>query len=77
MTGSDEDLGWSRRPGAEDRRWLGIGRVLGGRTMERSSDAVCTVHKEMMSAGFLVDPQNQGRRVSWLSLKTKFDGFLG
>jgi hypothetical protein len=26
--------------------------------------AVCTVHKEMRSACFLVDPQNQGRRVS-------------
>jgi hypothetical protein len=24
--------------------------------------AVCTVQKEMMSAGFLVEPQNQGRR---------------
>jgi hypothetical protein len=26
---------------------------------------VCTVHKETRSAGFLVEPQNQGRRVSW------------
>jgi hypothetical protein len=26
--------------------------------------AVCTVHKEMMSAGFLVEPQNEGQRVS-------------
>jgi hypothetical protein len=26
--------------------------------------AVCTVHKETRSAGFLVEPQNQGRRVS-------------
>jgi hypothetical protein len=32
--------------------------------------AVYTVHEEMMSAGFLVDPQNQGRRfVSGLALK--------
>jgi hypothetical protein len=61
--------------------------------------AVCTVHMETMSAGFLVEPQNQGRRflglciktgnsglmiyaskslrrVSWLSLKIKVDGFL-
>jgi hypothetical protein len=38
--------------------------------------AVCTVHKEVRSAGFLVEPQNQGRRVSWLSLKTKVNGFL-
>jgi hypothetical protein len=27
--------------------------------------AVCTVHKETRSACFLVQPQNQGRRVSW------------
>jgi hypothetical protein len=26
--------------------------------------AVCTVHKETRSAGFLVEPQNQGHRVS-------------
>jgi hypothetical protein len=25
--------------------------------------AVCTVHKETRSAGFLVEPQNHGRRV--------------
>jgi hypothetical protein len=35
--------------------------------------AVCTVHMEMRSACFLVEPQNQGQ-VSWLSLKTKVDG---
>jgi hypothetical protein len=27
--------------------------------------AVCTVHKETLSTGFLVEPQNQGRWVSW------------
>jgi hypothetical protein len=26
--------------------------------------AVCTIHKETRSTGFLVEPQNQGRRVS-------------
>jgi hypothetical protein len=26
---------------------------------------VCSVHKEMRSAGFLVEPQNQRRQVSW------------
>ena len=32
--------------------------------------AVCTVHKEMRSAGFLVEPQNQGLRfVSGLASK--------
>jgi hypothetical protein len=34
----------------------------------------CIVHVETRSAGFLVEPQNQ-RRVSWLSLKTKVNGF--
>jgi hypothetical protein len=32
--------------------------------------AICTVHVEMMSVGFLVEPQNQGRRfVSGLASK--------
>jgi hypothetical protein len=41
-----------------------IGRVLGGRIIGRSGDVVCnlTVHVEMRSVGFLVEPQNQGRR---------------
>jgi hypothetical protein len=34
----------------------------GGRVMPC---AVYTVHEETRSAGFLVEPQNQGRRVSW------------
>jgi hypothetical protein len=40
-------------------------RVLGGRMTDRSGAlcAVCTMHKEMMSA-------------SWFSLKTKVDGFI-
>jgi hypothetical protein len=49
--------------------------------------AVCTVYMEMRSAGFLVEPQNQGRRFfsglpqnHWdgffqLGLKTSGDGF--
>jgi hypothetical protein len=32
--------------------------------------AVCTVHKETRSVGFLVEPQNQGRRFLGLGLKT-------
>jgi hypothetical protein len=37
-----------------------IGRVLGGRAVERSGGAyaVCTWHVETRSAGFLVEPQN-------------------
>jgi hypothetical protein len=39
--------------------------------------AVCTMHMETRSAGFLVEPQNHGLQVSWLSLKIKVYGFLG
>jgi hypothetical protein len=42
--GSDEGRGWSRRSGAEDRRWSSIGRVLGGRMIVRSDDAMCDLH---------------------------------
>jgi hypothetical protein len=59
MSDSDGDHGRSRRPGAEDRGWSSIGWVLSGRMMGRSGD---TEHKETRSTGFLVEPQNQGRR---------------
>jgi hypothetical protein len=48
------------------------GQVLGGRAVERSVApcAICTVHVETRSAGFLVEPQNQCRRfVSGLASK--------
>jgi hypothetical protein len=41
MVDSDEDRGRSRKPGAEDRRWS---HRSGGRTIERSGDAVCSLH---------------------------------
>jgi hypothetical protein len=41
MMDSDDDHGRSRRPGAEDRGWSSIGRVLCGRTIERLGDIVC------------------------------------
>jgi hypothetical protein len=44
MAGIDEDRGRSRRLGAEDQRWSSIGRVLGGRPIERSGDVVCGLH---------------------------------
>jgi hypothetical protein len=44
MAGSDKDHDMSRRPGAEDQGWSSIGRVLGGRTVERSGDAVRGLH---------------------------------
>jgi hypothetical protein len=35
-------------------------RVLGGRVIERSGDAVCgLMHVETRSASFLIEPQNQ------------------
>jgi hypothetical protein len=51
MAGSDEDHGRSRRPGAEDREWS----HKSGTRWPRSGGRV------MRSAGFLVEPQNQGR----------------
>jgi hypothetical protein len=45
MADSDEDCGRSRRPGIEDRGWLSICRVHGGRMIERSGDAVCGLHR--------------------------------
>jgi hypothetical protein len=44
MAGSDEDLDWSTRPGAEDRGWSSIGRILCGRTIGRSGDTVCSLY---------------------------------
>jgi hypothetical protein len=44
MVASDEDLGKSRRPGAEDQGWSSTGRVLSGRMIERSGDAMCGLH---------------------------------
>jgi hypothetical protein len=41
MVGSDDNLGKSRRPGAEDQGWSSTGRVLGGQMIETSGDAVC------------------------------------
>jgi hypothetical protein len=44
MTDSSEDHDKSMRLGAEDRKWLNIGRIFGGRTIERSDNAVCGLH---------------------------------
>jgi hypothetical protein len=66
-----------------------VGYSVPGRSRGRvASCAVYIWHVETRSAGFLVEPQNQGRRflsglaskplgwVSWLSLKTKVvEGF--
>jgi hypothetical protein len=65
MVGSNEDHGKSRRPGAQDRRWSSIGRVLGGRMIERSADVVCDLHRA----------QGDEERGFGLNLKTKVNGF--
>jgi hypothetical protein len=56
MTGIDEDRGRSRRLGAEDQGWASTSRVLGGRTIERSGDAMCDLHRTQgdESMSFLV-----------------------
>jgi hypothetical protein len=45
MMDSDEDLGRSRRPGAEERRWSSTDQVLDGRMIERSGDTVCGLYR--------------------------------
>jgi hypothetical protein len=44
MASNDKDRGRSRRLGVEDRGWSSIGWILGGQTIERSGDAVCSLH---------------------------------
>jgi hypothetical protein len=72
MTDNDEDRDRSRRPGAEDRRWWDIGQVLGGRTIERSGDAVCGLHceREYEKRGFLGWVSKPRSTIcQWFSLK--------
>jgi hypothetical protein len=45
MTGNDEDRDRSRRLSAEYWGWSNTGRVLDGRTIERSGDAACGLHR--------------------------------
>jgi hypothetical protein len=47
MMGIDEHCGRSRKPGAEDWVWSRICRVLGGRTIEKSGDTVCSLHRAL------------------------------
>jgi hypothetical protein len=55
MVDSDKDCGWSRRIGVEDQGWSSIDRVLGGRTVEISGDAWCSLHRAQgqKECGFL------------------------
>jgi hypothetical protein len=72
MVGSDEDQGRSRRLGAEDRGWLTTGRVLTGRMIERSSDAVYSLHcaQEDEERG-LLDLASKPRSTVFLGLASK------
>jgi hypothetical protein len=45
IAGSDEDRDRSRRLDAEDWGCSSTSRVLGGRTVERSGDVVCDLHR--------------------------------
>jgi hypothetical protein len=45
MAGNDEHRDRSRRLGAEDWGGSSTGQVLGGWTIERSGDAVCSLHR--------------------------------
>jgi hypothetical protein len=45
MEGSDEDCGRSTRPGEKDRGWSSTGRVLGARTIWRSSNTVYDLYR--------------------------------
>jgi hypothetical protein len=76
VVGCNKDHGRSRRPGAEDWRWSSTARILGGRTIERSGDAVCGVQifwfglKIKVDSLLVVWPQNHWDRFSGLGLKT-------
>jgi hypothetical protein len=43
--GSDEDRGRSMRPSVENPGWSSTGRILAGRTIERSGDVVCGLYR--------------------------------
>jgi hypothetical protein len=60
----------------------GDGQALVGYSVAKRSGGlmmscvVCTVDMEMMTAGFLVESQNQGRRFLGLELKTDSSGLV-
>jgi hypothetical protein len=43
--GSDQDCGRSMRPSLVDQGWSSTGQILGGKTIERSGDAVCGLYR--------------------------------
>jgi hypothetical protein len=53
-----------------------VGYLVAGRSRgQMMSCAVCTMHVETRSAGFLVEPQNQGPRFSLVWPQNLCDGF--
>jgi hypothetical protein len=73
MADSDKDLGRSRRPGVEDRRWSGTGQVLSGWMIERLGDAMCGLYRaqgdeEHMFLGLASQPRSTV--CQWFGLKT-------
>jgi hypothetical protein len=78
ITGSDEDCGRSRRPGAEDRKWSSIGWLLGDRTIERSGYTLYGLHhapggEEHMFFGLPSKPRSTV--CLWFGLKTTGSSF--
>jgi hypothetical protein len=73
MADSNEDRGRSRRPSAEDRGWSSTGRVLDGRTIERSGDAMSGLYRaqgdeECAFLGLVSKPRSTV--CQWFGLKT-------
>jgi hypothetical protein len=62
MVCSDEDRGRNRRPGAEDRGWSHRSRTRWPSGREVGWRRVWSAPGTWRSVGFLVEPQNQGRR---------------
>jgi hypothetical protein len=78
MAGSDEDRDRSRRPGVEDRGWSSTGRVFGGRTIGRSGDAVCGLHRargDKERVFLSLDSKPRLTACQWFHLKTTWMGF--
>jgi hypothetical protein len=76
MASGDEVRDRSMRPHVEDRGWSSTGRILGGRMVERSGDAVCGLYhaqedKEHEFLGLASKP----RSVVWP--QNHWVGFLG
>jgi hypothetical protein len=90
VAGSDEDRGRSRIPGAEHWGWSSIRRVLGGQTIERSGDAVCSLHRAQGDeehgflswaskprlVGFPIWASKPAATIRWFGPQNHHDGFL-